>query len=310
MPLAMPLSRLRCRFAMLVLSLMLASPTWAQQAAPARLPILATDLVDKTAPEKAPGEKPAAEKAPLENAPTEPTEEPSVALKLWEKGQEALLNSKTQEAVAFFQRSLKLDPLLACNYLSLAAAYADQGEDELEALQLEHYLRLQPEHHVIRKQLADIRLRLRQPAEAHALLERFVSDIQDLTELATDHLVISHSKLAKIAELEEDSYNAHLHRGIGLFRLALQQAGVETSDKMNIEGLLCRAAGELTQARLNRPEEARPNWYLYEVWTRLAQNQPAQRALRAAESAAPFSYLTPAEQRLMNLALREGDLHR
>jgi hypothetical protein len=310
MPHAMPLSRLRQRVAMLLLSLMLANAAWAQQAAPARLPILGPDPAEKNTPGNAPVEKPAAEQAPADDAPTEATEEPSVAMKLWDKGQEALLNGKNHEAVAFFQRSLKLDPLLACNYLSLAAAYADQGEDELEALQLEHYLRLQPEHHVIRKQLADIRLRLRQPAEAHALLERFISDIQDQTELATDHLVVSHSKLAKIAELEEDSYNAHLHRGIGLFRLALQQAGVENSDKMNIEGLLCRAAGELTQARLNRPEEARPNWYLYEVWTRLAQNQPAQRALRAAESAAPFSYLTPTEQRLMNLALREGDLHR
>ena len=65
---------------------------------------------------------------------------------------------------------------------------------------------------------------------------------------------------------------------------------------MSAESLLCKAAGELILARRERPDEARPCWYLFEVWSQLAQRQPAARWLRAAEDAAPFSYLTPAER--------------
>jgi hypothetical protein len=73
------------------------------------------------------------------------------------------------------------------------------------------------------------------------------------------------------------------------------------------EGLYCKAAGELTLALEERPDEARPRWYLYEVWSRLAQRQPARRCLREAGSAAPFSYLTPSEQRGLELASQGQD---
>src|SRR5437763_1610826 len=87
-------------------------------------------------------------------------------------------------------------------------------------------------------------------------------------------------------------------RGIGLYLLARQRAALPDSEgELSCEGLLCKAAGELTLARLRRPDEARPCWYLYEVWSELAQRQPALRWLRAAEEAAPAGGLTPAEQR-------------
>lgn len=280
-----------------------------QESEPAKLPTLPAEVKEVSTGK--PIEKPKSVTTPRqEEAPAEDEVETSEGQQLWEKGQKALLEGKTHEAITCFQRSLKIEPLLASNYLSLAAAYAEQGEDELEALQLENYLRLEPEHHIIRKHLADLRIRLKQPKEAHELLERFIADIQDLTALACDHLVVTHSKLAKLAEQEEDSYGAHLNRGIGLYQLALQKAALENSDKKDVEALLCRAAGELTQARLSRPEEARPNWYLHEVWTHMAQHQPAAKALRAAEATASFSYLTPAEHRLLSLALREADKRR
>ena len=40
-----------------------------------------------------------------------------------------------------------------------------------------------------------------------------------------------------------------------------------------------------------RPEEARPFWYLFEVWSQLAQRQPAAQLPPRGEQAAPFSYL-------------------
>ena len=71
---------------------------------------------------------------------------------------------------------------------------------------------------------------------------------------------------------------------------------------MHAEGLLCKAAAELTLANLERPDEARPCWYLYLAWSQLGQRQLALCRLLQADSAAPFTYLTPAEQRNLRLA--------
>jgi hypothetical protein len=109
----------------------------------------------------------------------------------------------------------------------------------------------------------------------------------------------------EIAEAEGDEYAEHLHRGIGLYLLARERAElpeIEDEGEMSEEGLLCKAAGELTMARMARRDEARPCWYLYEVWSRLDQRQPALRHLRLADAAAPFSYLTPAERRELEVA--------
>src|SRR5712692_4819214 len=71
---------------------------------------------------------------------------PSPAARSWEKGQEALRQGQTEQAIALFQQSLKLDPALARNHLSLAAAYLGQGQDAPAAPHLARYLAAQPEH--------------------------------------------------------------------------------------------------------------------------------------------------------------------
>jgi tetratricopeptide (TPR) repeat protein len=237
----------------------------------------------------------------------EPETEKSPALLLWEQGQEAMLAGRTEEAIALYQKSLKLDSTLAQNYLSLAAGYLEKGDDETAAEHLDRYLELQPEHLVARAHYAELLIRLKRFPDARVQLERFISDIQDEEELAEKHLISCHSKLMTIAMAEEDSYAEHLNRGIGLFWLACQRASLpEDASDLDVESVLCQAAAELTLARRNRPDEARPNWYLYEVWARLAQSQPAQRSLHAAQSAAPFTYLTPTEQRGLSLAVRQA----
>src|SRR5262249_30873441 len=112
-----------------------------------------------------------------------------------------------------------------------------------------------------------------------------------------------HSRLMEIAEQSEDEYNEHLHRGIGLFLLARERSTLpEPEGELCAEGLFCRAAAELTLAQAQRPREARPCWYLYQVWSRLGQSPPALCRLREAESAAPFTSLTPPEQQGLHLA--------
>jgi hypothetical protein len=147
---------------------------------------------------------------------------------------------------------------------------------------------------------------LGRPHEARDQFERFVVDAQTRPPLAQEHLVHCHSQLMEIAESQEDEYGEHLHRGIGLYLLAKERAALSEADgEMSTEGMLCRAAGELTLASHGRPDEARPCWYLSVVWTELAQRRPAIRWLHAARAAAPFTYLTPGERAALRLASRQ-----
>jgi tetratricopeptide (TPR) repeat protein len=227
------------------------------------------------------------------------------ALELWQRGQRAMTEGQTEQAITAFQESLRLDATLTRNHLSLAAAYLAQGNDTAAAPHMERYLQAQPDHVVVRLEYADLLLRLDRTHDARNQLERFVADVQDHEVLARQHLITAHTRLLEIAEREEDRYAGHLHRGVALYLLACRRAEVAPDDEnLPVEGLLCKAAAELTLARRERPDEARPNWYLHEVWSQLCQQQPAARCLRLAADAAPFSYLTPTEHRKLHLACR------
>ena len=190
-------------------------------------------------------------------------------------------------------------------HLSLAAACLEKGEPASAEPHLAKYVTAFPDHHVVRAHWAELLLRLKRRPEARAQFERFVADIQDVPELASKHLIHCHSRLMEIAEAEGDDYAEHLHRGIGLFLLARERAALGDPDEgaLTVEGVLCKAAGELTVARVRRRDEARPSWYLYEVWTCLDRRGQALRHLREADDAAPFSDLTPTERRQLRMAL-------
>jgi tetratricopeptide (TPR) repeat protein len=237
--------------------------------------------------------------AEAETAPSSP------GLPDWQKGQQAMLEGQTEQAIASFQESLKKDGTLVRNHLSLAAAYLAQGREEQAAEQLEQYLKARPDHSVVRGEYAELLLRLDQLDSAREQFERFEADLQDQETENWQHLVRCHTRLMDIAQRIEDDYGMHLHRGIALYWLARQRAELaDAGEVLSCEGLLCQSASELVLARRARPDEARPCWYLHEVWTQLAQRQPATRWLRAAEEAAPFSYLTPAELCRLHFASR------
>jgi tetratricopeptide (TPR) repeat protein len=215
---------------------------------------------------------------------------------------------QTGRAIAAYRRSLELDPTLSRCRLSLAAAYVGEGNDPQAAEHLGAYVRAEPGHVTARGHYAELLLRVGRPDEARAQLERFVADCQEQEDLAEEHLISGHSRLMELAEAAEDDYGEHLHRGIALYLLACRRAalGAEPGG-LSAEALLFKAAGELTLARLRRPEEPRPCWYLHAVWTRLGQRQPASRWLHAAEEAALLGGLTPAEGRGLRLASRAAE---
>jgi tetratricopeptide (TPR) repeat protein len=231
--------------------------------------------------------------------PKQPT---TPAQQAWALGQQAMEREEFEAAIGQFQLSLRLDPALVQNHLSLAAAYLARSEDERAVGHLARYVTARPAHLIARAHLAEVLLRLERPEEAREQFERFIADVQDHPRLASEHLVHCHSRLMEIAQRAGDDYAEHLHRGIGLYRLARKRAALAGSGGLSAEALLFQAAAELVLARRERPDEARPCWYLYQVWTQLAQQQPAMRWLRATEGLAPFSELTAAEKRDLHLA--------
>ena len=116
-------------------------------------------------------------------------------------------------------------------------------------------------------------------------------------------LLHCHGKLVALAQSAEDEYEVQLQRGIGLWLLAQERACLgDPEGDVPVEGLLCKAAASLMRAHALRRDEARPCWYLHEVWRQLAQPQQADRWLKQADHAALFTGLTPWEQQQLVLA--------
>jgi tetratricopeptide (TPR) repeat protein len=233
------------------------------------------------------------------------------ARQLWLQGQEAMRRGQASEAVQLYEQSLDAAHERQRRHLSLAATDIQSGNEASAASHLAQYLAAFPDHHVVRIHYAELLTRMHRLDAARRQFERCVADVQDDADLAAKHLVHCHSRLMEIATSEGDEYAEHLHCGIGLYLLARGRTGPEEGE-FSAEGLLCKAAGELTMARLARRDEARPCWYLYAVWSRLDQRQPALRHLREAEALAPFSDLAPAERRDLAVAClgRDAGLRR
>jgi hypothetical protein len=241
-------------------------------------------------------------------SPQSAEEQKSAGWDQWKQGQELLQAGDTDRAINLFEESLASDPKLTRNYLSLAAAWLDHNEEAKACLYLSLYAAAHPEHASVRLHYVELLERLKRVNEARAELESLVADVQEKDRPDDENLILCHSRLMQLAEKTENEYEAHLHRGIGLYLLSKQGCHfTDDPDDFCPQALLCKAAAELTLAARFRPDEARPLFYLQRVWFGLMQSQPARRTLRAAEDAAPFSYLTPAEQRQLRLACRQRD---
>jgi tetratricopeptide (TPR) repeat protein len=210
---------------------------------------------------------------------------------------------QTDKAIACYKQSLELDPQFVQAHLSLAAAYLEVGNDESAGPHLGKYVDARPDQVTVRGHYAELLYRLKKLGEARDQFNRFIADAQEQGGPAAKNLLHSHSRLMEIAEQEDDEYAEHLHRGIGLLLLARARADfADDAADLTRESLLCKAAGELTLARQEHPDEARAGWYLYQVWSELDQQGPAARRLRDVQEAAPFHYLTTAERCSLQLA--------
>lgn len=191
-------------------------------------------------------------------------------------------------------------------HLGRAASLAAQGDQESAAEELRQYVALRPEHLMARVQLAEMLFRLNLREEARLHYELFIALAQDHGEAAVKQLIHCHSRLVEIAEEQQDAYEEHLNRGIGLWLLS--RAPGASAAGLSPDSLLYRAAAELQAARSEQPDEARPHYYLYLAWKELGQHTPALRSLEVADRHALVSRMTPKERRdLQAFCVREAD---
>jgi tetratricopeptide (TPR) repeat protein len=199
------------------------------------------------------------------------------------------------QQVAFKPSATKpAEPPAAPDELTLAADCLERGDDSAAATHLERHVGQYPDQIVFRARLADLLARLDRLPEAQAHFEAAAAAAQDGSPAARREMVHYHTRLMEIARARDDAYAEHLHRGIGLYLVGSRLADKDAGEA---ERLLCKAAAALKEAQAMRPDDARPAWYLYRVWSQLDQPRPAERALRKAIANAPFSWLTTAESR-------------
>jgi tetratricopeptide (TPR) repeat protein len=184
-----------------------------------------------------------------------------------------------------------------------AARRLDSGDNAAALPFLAQYVAAHPEHVTIRAHLAELLLKLDRNEEAREQLERYVADAQMQGEPACRHLAHCHTRLMELAQRRGDSYEEHLHRGIGLYRVAEQlQSQPVGADDPEAQKILFKAIAELTEAAKEQPDEPRPQWYLHEAWASLGQSQPANVSLRRARKLVALGGLTFVEEQQMRNA--------
>jgi uncharacterized protein HemY len=187
--------------------------------------------------------------------------------------------------------------------LSLAAGCIEQGDQAGAVGHLSRHIKAHPDQIMIRAYLAELLVKMKRWPEAQEQYERFIAAAQLDDGPPRKHILHCHTRLMEIAQDRDDAYGEHLHRGIGMVLLARQlDASVGTAVEPGFrERLLCKASTELTKASRLRRDEPRPHCYLAEVWTKLDQPRPAERARCKAKELAALLPLPPAEQRGLRL---------
>lgn len=189
--------------------------------------------------------------------------------------------------------------------LSLAATCLKRGDALAAAGHLREHLKRFPEQVMIRAYLAELLFKSAKYADAQDQFERFIAEASESDGPARENVVHVHTRLMEIAQQRDEAYGEHLHRGIGMVLLVrkLDESGVADETEPGLrERMLCKAAAELGRAAKQRASEARPYWYLAEVWKKLDQPRPREKALAMARERAALMPLASAEQRALLLA--------
>lgn len=186
------------------------------------------------------------------------------------------------------------EPVFEKDHLSLAAEKLDRGDDAAALPHLKAHVKAHPDAVMIRAYLAELHLKLGNSTASRTEFERVVADAQGSPPgPARRHLVHCHTRLMEIAQALDDPFAEQLHRGIGLLLLVQQwDSEPDRGDEVSTEQTLSKAAAALRKAKDERPDDARVNLYLGDVYERLGSHSAAMTARRSAKAALPDASLT------------------
>ncbi len=208
---------------------------------------------------------------------------------------EVLRASATQPAPV--QSPGEDDPLV------LVAQCLERADHLGAAKHLEGYVRQHADQPMFRLQLAELYLRADRTPEAKCHYEWFVADAQAGPITLRAHLVTAHIKLREIAVGTGDQFGEAFHRGVGLLLLVKEQDGAKDRDEAFCEEMLCKAFRALTEAKEQKPGNARARAYLAEVHDRTGNRHAANAERTAARADVVSGALTENERK--PLLLRE-----
>ena len=191
-----------------------------------------------------------------------------------------------------FQPAPKTEPTESPDPIALAAEALDRGDDRSACLQFSEHLKDHPDDAATRLQYAELLHRLERNTEARAEYLTFISAAQLADGPIRKRLPHAHTRLMQMAQEEEDTASEQLHRGIGLYEVAVAW-DAERSEETLVEPTLVKSVRALRQARTRYP--GRANLYLALAYERLGQLSAARSARRAAQAATPFDF-TPWER--------------
>src|SRR5262245_38594264 len=153
-------------------------------------------------------------------------------------------------ALGYYDQTVASHPAATRSELSLAAEQLQHGNQAAACDHLGKYLQAHPQHLEVRVHYAELLAALERRQQAAREYARVIAEAQERGEQTLRVQIQAHLHLMELADANGDSYGRRLHRGIGLYLLALERSKLgDPAGELPVEALLCRAAAELTAAR-------------------------------------------------------------
>ena len=169
--------------------------------------------------------------------------------------QQELEEGKTENAIMILEDCKRRSPDYAMTYLTLAAAWARQGDTDKFRENIETYLALNPSHHVAGLYLGEAQFKQHRYDQAKKTFQAYLTAEKGSDSKSLEHRYHALARLAEIAENENNDLDRHLYLGRALHQQALSElarptdAGVSEETRVAICDSLTFALEELLEAR-------------------------------------------------------------
>lgn len=169
--------------------------------------------------------------------------------------QNELERGRPEEAIRILEDCRRRSPDYALTYLSLAAAWARQGNTDAFRENLEKYLTLNPSHYVAGLYLAEAQFKQSDLPAARKTYEAYLASEKGVDAKSLSRREHALSRLAEIAQREGDDLAFHRRTAEAQYQEALAQiasAGdqdLRDEQKLQVQSILESALAEFAEAK-------------------------------------------------------------